>query len=76
MSFPPAGSPPSLSFYYDKTKVTTETLASSASWTQYLEIVDLYSDYSLTNKIGYKLQNSTNGTEVYQYQGTLYFGNE
>jgi hypothetical protein len=67
---------PDINVFYDKTKVSTETLASSTSWTQMLEVVDLYSDHSLQNKIGYKVQNSTNGTNVYQYTGTLYFGNE
>ena len=67
---------PDINVFYDKTKVSTETLASSASWTQLLEVVDLYADPSLQNKIGYKVQNTTNGTNVYQYTGTLYFGNE
>lgn len=62
--------------YYDKTKVSTETLASTTSWTQLLEVVDIFSDSSFQNKIGYKVQNTTNGTNVYQYTGTLYFGNE
>ena len=72
----PNGSPPALTCYYNKLDVATETLASSASWTQLLEIVNLYSDPELKHQIGYKVQNSTNGTDVYQYEGTLYFGNE
>lgn len=70
------GAKPDLTLYYNKLDVSTETLASSKSWTQFLEVVNLYSDYELTRQIGYKVQNSTNGTDVYQYQGTLYLGNE
>ena len=70
------GAKPDLTLYYNSTAGSTETLASSESWTQYLEFFNLYSDYELTKQVGYKLQNSTNGTDVYQYQGTLYLGNE
>ena len=70
------GASPDVSCFYNKTTVSSETLASSTSWTQQLEIVDLFSDPKLTNQIGYKVQNNTAGTDVYQYQGTLYFGNQ
>ena len=70
------GSSPDLSFYYNKTEISSETLASSASWTQLIEQTNLYSDPALTNQVGYKIQNSTNGLETYQFQGTLTFGNE
>jgi hypothetical protein len=75
-SFPEPGSKPSLTFYYNKTQFSTEILASSENWTQYLEQTNLYSDYEMTNKCGYKLQNSTNGTDLYQYQGSLNFDNK
>ena len=70
------GSAPDLSFFYNKTAVDSETLASSSSWTQFLEQTNLYSDAALTHQVGYKIQNTTNGLETYQYQGTLTFGNE
>ena len=75
MNFPEPGSAPSLSVYYNKKNVSSETLVSSENWVQRLEITDLYADPSLTNKIGYKLQNTTDGKDVFQYQGTLYFDN-
>ena len=70
------GSAPDLSFFYNKTAVSSEPLYSSASWTQLLEQTTLYSDAELTHQVGYKIQNTTNGLETYQYQGTLTFGNE
>ena len=78
----PGGSAPTISCYYDHTKVNSQILSQTDNWTEYIEWVDIYADPKLSLSgppIGQKLIQMTLSTSdvgpagVSLYQGSYIF---